>query len=140
MPTSVVVDASVWVSRLMQSDSNHRASETWSNRYTLAHGIFVAPEFIIVELAAALSRITQQPFAARQTAMALYHNFDIKAVDTALLHLASGLAADLRLRAGDAIYVALAHKLGVPLISWDKEQLQRAAPLVQTYSPDTYPF
>lgn len=140
MHPSVVVDASVWVSRLMLDDANHQASVAWSDRYILAQGILVAPEFVVVELAATLSRITQQPTSAKQAAMALYNDFSIKAVDTTLLHWAIDTAANLRLKAGDAIYIALAHQLGIPLISLDKEQLARAAPLVETFSPDIYPF
>jgi len=50
------------------------------------------------------------------------------------------IAADLQLRAGDATYVAVAHQLNIPLISWDKKQLQRAESLVSTYTPDNYAF
>ena len=64
----------------------------------------------------------------------------IQPVDTNLLQLALDLAADLRLKGADAIYVALAHQLGVPLVSWDKEQLQRSSGLIEAYTPGNYPF
>jgi predicted nucleic acid-binding protein len=50
------------------------------------------------------------------------------------------VAINLQLRAGDAIYVALARQLNIPLISWDKEQLQKASTIITTYTPDTYTF
>ena len=38
----------------------------------------------------------------------------------------------------DAIYVAVAKQLNIPLISWDKEQLRKASSLLTTYTPETY--
>ena len=94
-----------------------------------------------VELAAALVRQTNQPATVKQTVKGLYQGIlKIQPVDTNLLQLALGLAADLRLKGADAIYVALAHQLGVPLVSWDKEQLQRSSGLIEAYTPGNYPF
>jgi len=61
-------------------------------------------------------------------------------MDFALIRTAINVANDLQLRAGDATYVAVAYQLSIPLISWDKEQLRKASKIVQTYTPDTYPF
>jgi predicted nucleic acid-binding protein len=49
---------------------------------------------------------------------------------------AASLAADVRLRGGDAVYVAAARRLDLPLITWDSEQRQRAAGLVVVRAPD----
>ena len=61
-------------------------------------------------------------------------------LDDAFIERTAEVASDLQLRAGDAIYVALAHQLSIPLVSWDREQLQRASSLIETYTPDSYPF
>ena len=61
-------------------------------------------------------------------------------MDSALVQAAVDAATDLQLRAGDAIYVALAHQMNIPLVSWDKEQLQRARSLIATYTPENYVF
>jgi predicted nucleic acid-binding protein len=45
------------------------------------------------------------------------------------------LAADKRLRGADAVYVAVARSVGVPLLSWDAEQLERASAVVTTVQP-----
>ena len=37
-------------------------------------------------------------------------------------------------------YVALAHQLNIPLVSWDKEQIQKASSLITTYTPENYIF
>ena len=61
-------------------------------------------------------------------------------MDSALVQAAIDAATNLQLRAGDAIYVALAHQMNIPLVSWDKEQLQRAGRLITTYTPENYVF
>jgi predicted nucleic acid-binding protein len=139
--SSVVVDASVWASLLMPPDPNHVASVAWSSTYITAGALIVVPELMLVELAAALVRQTQQPTTVKQTVRGLYHSvLKIAAADTNLLQLAMELAVDLRLKGAEAMYVALAHQLGVPLISWDKEQLQRSSSAIETFAPDSYPF
>ena len=52
-----------------------------------------------------------------------------------LIEVVIEIASDLQLRAGDATYVAVAHQLNLPLVTWDKEQLQRGAILLSTYTP-----
>jgi predicted nucleic acid-binding protein len=60
-------------------------------------------------------------------------------LDNTLIHLSVNVAANLQLRAADAIYVAVAQRLDIPLVSWDKEQLRKASSLLTTYTPETYP-
>ena len=45
------------------------------------------------------------------------------------------LDAVLRLRGADATYVAVAQRLDLPLITWDREQLERASRLITVRSP-----
>ena len=72
MHPSVVVDASVWASLLMPPDSNHAASLSWSSRYVTTGGLIIVPEFMLVELAAALVRQTNQPTTVKQIVRGLY--------------------------------------------------------------------
>lgn len=138
----VVVDASVLVSQASSQDVYHVASSVWLTRYLTNGGLLIEPEFVLIEVASAISRRTGQATFAEQVAQKLIQSATIRLItlDTTLLHEVIRIAANLGLRAGDALYVALAHQLGVPLISWDKEQLARADPLVEAYSPDLYPF
>jgi predicted nucleic acid-binding protein len=140
--TRVVVDASVWVSRLIPQDVHHSASSTWIEQYTTAGNLLVAPALLLVEVAASVSRQRGQGALARSIVEDLSDTDELHLVplDVSLLQAAVNTAIDLRLRAGDAFYVAVAHHLGVPLVSWDREQLARASSIVTTYSPDTYPF
>jgi predicted nucleic acid-binding protein len=49
--------------------------------------------------------------------------------------LAAELIAEVGLRGADAVYVATAHHLNVPLVTPDREQRARAGRLVEVQSP-----
>ena len=142
MSTTVVVDASVWVSWLITSDVNHESSLLWIVRYLAEGGLLVAPALMLIEVAAAISRQLRDSNLARETVKNLSDAREIRidSMDTTLIWAAVEVATNLQLRAGDATYVALAHQLNIPLVSWDKEQLQRAGSLVATYTPCEYVF
>jgi predicted nucleic acid-binding protein len=48
---------------------------------------------------------------------------------------ATALATSLRLRGADAVYVAVADRLSIPLVTWDPEQLTRAGSRIQVRPP-----
>jgi predicted nucleic acid-binding protein len=140
--TKVVVDASVWVSRLIPQDVHHSASSGWIERYITTGNLLVAPALLLVEVAASVSRQRGQSALARSIVGDLSATDELQLVplDAALLQATVNTAIDLQLRSGDAFYVAVAHQLGVPLVSWDREQLARASTIITVFSPDTYPF
>ncbi len=142
MDVMVVVDASIWVSQLRPQDVNHNASRLWMERYIAAGGLIVAPIFFLIEVAAAISRRTGEPALAKKAIEDLNSLNAIQYVplDSMLIEVVIEIASDLQLRAGDATYVAVAHQLNLPLVTWDKEQLQRGAILLSTYTPITFPF
>ncbi len=142
MDAAVVADASVWVSLFMTQDVNHTASRLWVETYNVRDGQLVAPTFLLVEVAAAIARRSQQSFPARQAVQQLtsFNLLRLVPVDTGLIDDAIDAAINFRLRGGDAMYVGLAQQLGIPLISWDNEQLRRAGVMIGTYTPDSYPF
>lgn len=142
MNASVVLDASVWVSWLRPPDINHEASEIWLDQYIAREGLLVEPALLLIEVAASISRQTGQAMRAKEAINTLRSISKIQIVPLAsvLVQAAVDAAIDLQLRAGDSIYVALAHRLNIPLVSWDKEQLQRARSLIVTFTPDSYVF
>jgi len=139
---AVVIDASVWVSWLMPQDSNHALSMQWMNRYTNAGGLLVAPALLLIEVSAAITRQSGQSILARQavTYLQSVSQMRIVPIDSVLVDDACDIAADLSLRAGDAVYVAVARQMTIPLVSWDRQQLQRAATVLVGHSPHTFPF
>lgn len=142
MDDAVVVDASVMVSWLVPLDANHEASRGWIGRYRAKGGLLVAPTLLVIEAASAIARPIRQPDVAKAAIQRLsaVRTLRLVTVGPNLARAAVNVAAELQLRAGDTIYVALAQILQLPLVSWDKEQLSRAATIIKTYSPDKYSF
>jgi predicted nucleic acid-binding protein len=97
----------------------------------------LCPEILLPEVAAALARGLEDTELAYRAAAQLRalpgHRFVV--VDRALGELATRLAADRRLRGCDAVYVALARREGARLVTWDKQQQERAAAVVETLTP-----
>lgn len=134
----MVVDASVWVSRYLPTEDTHRASREWLEGYFRTGGRLAEPMILLVEISAAISRRTGAAGTARETAEQLtrLRGISFLPVDRRLAAVATWLAADRQLRGADALYVAVAHRLGVPLVTWDREQLERAGSLVRVATPD----
>ena len=135
--TDVVVDASVWVSRLVDSDMHHARCQAWMENQATEGGLLVAPVLVLAEVAGAISRRTNQPNLAHQAVKVLQAvpNLRLVSMDPSLAGLAARLAGDHALRGTDAVYVATASQLGLPLVTLDGEQLQRARSIVSTSSP-----
>ncbi|HXX77414.1 MAG TPA: type II toxin-antitoxin system VapC family toxin [Ktedonobacteraceae bacterium] len=142
MDGSVVIDASVLVSWIVSGDTNHNDSYFWMKKYRAVGGLLIVPAFAMIEIAAALTRQSKQPALAKATIKDLYSLSILRIVplDPPLVRVGVDIASDFQLRAGESTYVAVAYTLKIPLVSWDKEQLQRGGNLIATYTPVTYPF
>lgn len=135
----IVLDASVWVSRLVPQDEHHVVSRQWVERYVGAGGRLAIPVVMLAEVAGAIARRTGRADLADRAVEGLLHlrAARVVAVDRRLGRASAQLAAELRLRGADAIYVALAQQLDLPLVTWDREQQTRAAQVITVYTPAT---
>ena len=132
-----VVDASVWISGFLPDDVNYGRSVAWLNRQTEVGEELVAPRFLLVEVAAGISRRSRNPDAGIHFMELLLDNPTLTLVsltDDVIEHVAR-VGAGLHLRAGDAFYIATAVIAGARLVTWDREQLTRGATLVPTTTP-----
>lgn len=139
---AVVIDASVWASRLMPQDSNHTASIQWMRKYTAIGGLLVAPAFLLIEVSAAITKQTGQATDGKAAVNHIYYVSQMRLVqlDPPLIQAAADIAADMHLISGDAIYVTVADQMDIPLVSWDKQQIQRASGRLTCFTPDNFPF
>lgn len=131
-----VVDASVWISYLLPDDVNHEESRAWFEQLPPTERL-LAPMLLLVEIAAGLARRTGR-LDTVECAVAVVRaepRLTIWSMDDDLMERAVQLAATLRLRAGDAVYVALAAVTGTRLVTWDREQRERSASQVDVASP-----
>lgn len=136
----VVLDASVWVSRTITKDSNHLPARAWITRHFQTRGTIVAPTLFEIEIAAAISRVTKDQQLAHKE-VAQLHRLNARGIlrlitaDTKVIQGATALAIGYGLRAGDAIYAALAQQLGIALVTFDTELLNLPATVITTIRP-----
>ncbi len=139
VPVEVVLDASVWISRELRADANHVTATAWVNQHLQAGGYFVEPSWFLAEVAAAVSRQLSPQDAAKEAALLRRlrrrHVISILPMSAALMRDTIGIATDHGIRAGDAVYVALANRLAIPIVSFDSDQLTRASNLVTIIKP-----
>ena len=124
----VVVDASVWVAYYLPADAFHVQSAVWVRRQVRAKRTLFIPALLPAELAGSVARISNNTSLGVRAARAVLRLSGVRLVslDGDLAAEAALLAARLRLRGADSLYVALARKLGAQLVSWDSEQIARA--------------
>ncbi len=133
----VVIDASVYVSRLQRQEAQHVESVRLLEAVAARGVPVLCPEILLPEVAAALARgLDDAEFAYRVAAhLRTLPGHSFITVDRALSGSAARLAAEFRMRGCDAIYTALAQREGARLITWDKQQRERAAGVVETLTP-----
>ena len=133
----MVVDASVVVSRLVPNDIHHDASRKWLMRHVADGRLLIAPTLLLAEVAGAVARRTGKARLARRAVAAVLRLPALRLVplDEALASAAANLAGQLRVRGADAVYIAAAAALRVPLATWDLEQRERAALVVEIFEP-----
>lgn len=134
----MVVDASVVVSRLVPHDVHHEASRRWLARHVTEGGLLIAPALLLPEVAGAIARRTGEPRLASRAVDAVLRLPELRLVpvDDVLARTAARLAGELRVRGADALYIAAAVALRLPLVTWDVEQRDRASPLVEVLVPE----
>ena len=132
-----VIDASVVVALINTHEQEHASSWAWFERARQADELMVAPVIMLSEVAAALSRGAGDSSLAHRAIRQLARAELIELVPVALVlaEQAAAIAADHRIRGCDALYVALADLLSEPLVTLDRQQLERGAAVVTTRRP-----
>jgi predicted nucleic acid-binding protein len=134
---SIVVDASVWISAWLPADIHHAQSRQWLEAQVNTNELLLAPILVLPEVAGAIARRTGNSALAAQAIARMKQTPSLRLtpIDQRAGDLAAQLAADLQLRGADAVYVAVAHELHIPLATWDDEQGTRAAMIITTVTP-----
>jgi predicted nucleic acid-binding protein len=134
----VVVDASVWLGTLLHTDPFDEPTLRWLQQYQVENGIVAAPTTLLSEVAGAYARRTGQADIAVEYSYEIQSDprVQLYSVDGAPGDASARLAAYLPLKGSDAVYVALAQGLGVPLVTRDREQLERGSAVIQTMTPE----
>ena len=124
----IVVDASVWVARLVSEDSFYEPVKTWMAARLENDDQFLAPSLLLAEIGGAISRRTT-PSLGLKAVEQIQNLPGLQLVDMehSLLREAAQLAAELGLRGADSTYVAVAARLDLPLMTLDIDQRAKAA-------------
>lgn len=131
------LDANIFVRDASPGDPEHAACHALVARLYQSSTMIVLPNLVLAEIAGALSRSFRDPIRARLEVDLLrdLHTIRLIPLDDALAQEAAELAADRALRGADAVYVAVARRHGCALVSLDREQRERAAPVVRALTP-----
>jgi len=124
----IVVDASIWVSRLVSDDASHAIVKGWMTKQREQNIELVSPFLLLAEIGGAISRRTGIDVLGLNAIKQVEKLPGVKLVemDNSLLIDAAHLAAELGLRGADAVYVATAARLNLPMATLDKDQRERA--------------
>lgn len=132
-----VIDASVYVALINADEAEHAASWAWFERVRARGEAIAAPAILLAEVAAALSRGVGDPEMAHRIVDQLERSavIELTPVTVGLAGRAARIAANHRIRGCDALYVALADQLGEPLITLDRQQIERGNAIVDARAP-----
>lgn len=131
------LDANIFVRDASPSDPDHEICHRLMTRLYQESTTIVVPLLVLAEIAGALSRSFRDPIRARLEIDLLraLHHIQLVALDDGLAQEAAEIAADRTLRGADAIYVAVARRYGCALVTLDREQRERARPVVRALTP-----
>ena len=126
--TTLVIDASVWVSAADPTDALSGPSRAFLSRVAARELSIALPEFAKLEIACALARRLRSAEHGRSLTDQMLESplMATYSVNRAVLRKAIQLGTRSFLRAGDALYAAVAQGVEGQLVSWDRELIERA--------------
>ena len=133
----LTIDASVWVSAFDATDVLHESCRDFVRTVTRDMVALRAPSFVLVETACAVARRVGSPDVGRDVAreVAASPHLALIQTDADLEQEALRLGTECRLRAADALYVAVAVRTGSVLITTDRELGARVPERIVTMTP-----
>jgi predicted nucleic acid-binding protein len=132
------IDASVFVNAFNIYESGHAESLQILTVIQQRGDPVIVPTLVVVEIAAAVARVTDDTVGAQQyaSATAALPHLTLVGLSPALARQAAALAASQRLRGADAVYLAVASRYATTLISRDEEQLRRGSRIAACLTPE----
>ncbi len=134
----IVVDASVWVVRFLPQDAHHQACKAWPEEQLCEGDGVVVPAHALAKVAAAISRRTADESLGRQAVELILKLPSVKVVNVAQELGLEGarVAARCRPRGADALCVAAAGLLGIPLVTLGGEQQEQGGECAEAIPPE----
>ena len=132
-----ILDASFTTASALDSDVHNRAAVAWFEVAYRTRLRLSAPAILLAELGAAVRRVTGDSIRAAETVAQFSRVGFIRFYDAdiELCNAAAEIAIRYSIKGCDAIYVALAQQLDEPLVTFDREQAERAAAVIRVIVP-----
>ncbi len=136
----ITIDASVHINALNTAEAGSAVSQACLHRLIEQQQAMCSPTLLLVELAAAAARALNDDDLALELVQAVRSLPGQLWVDLDedLAAEAAQLTAEARLRGADAIYAAVARRYGAPLLTRDRQQLERLPPSVVVLTPEEF--
>ena len=132
--TTLILDASVWVSAADATDGRSESSRAFLSLVVDRDLPISLPELAKLEIACALARRLRDAERGRRLADRMRGSplVTLYPLNRTMLRHALEVGTRGFLRSGDALYAALAHWLDADVVSWDRELIRRAGALTPT--------
>jgi predicted nucleic acid-binding protein len=130
-----VLDASVAVASLRPNEPLHAAAVAFLSPLLKGDDAIVVPAIFRIEVASALARAMFTPAQVARFVGAFVARATIVTIGPRRAIRIERVAIATRLRAADAMYVWLAAREGIPLVTGDAEVQQRAKGACRVVSP-----
>ena len=129
--TTLIVDASVWVAAADPTDAMSDPSRDFLSQVAARELPIALPDFAKLEIACALARRLHSAEHGRSLADQILGSPLITTypLNRAMLQQCVQVGTWTFLRAGDAVYTALAKELDGDVVTWDRELIDRAGAL-----------
>jgi predicted nucleic acid-binding protein len=136
----LTIDASVLVAAAVPDEPAHLVVRALLRAIGRAGMAIHEPAIAVVEVAAGIVRRTGDSSLAEDAVRLLIGlpGAEFHALDLPAAVQAAGVTRELRLRAGDALYAAVALDYGCTLVTMDEELLRRASPLLDVCTPGAW--
>ena len=133
----IVIDASVWVSVILLADVHQREARLWANLMALNQVELAVPAHFPAEVIGVLRRASTSESIIQEAIETIAGGdpFTVHPISVGLGLLSADAARLTTVRGADAVYLALAAWLDVPLVSWDRQQRERGKLFCRTLTP-----
>ncbi|HTE86297.1 MAG TPA: type II toxin-antitoxin system VapC family toxin [Dehalococcoidia bacterium] len=138
MAVTYTIDASVFVNAFNLGEVGHDTSLAFLSAARAEGASMIAPTLLLAEVAGAIARGRQDTAVARSLALDIgrLSTLIMVPLDRTLANESADVAIERRVRGADAVYAAVALRFGSTLVTLDREQRERLAPVLTTKSPE----
>jgi len=132
MVERITIDSSVIVAALLDREKKHNECRNLLEKVKNGEYIAIEPYIVLVEIVAAIKRRTGSSYLAERVKEDLCDINSIVFLDivSTRAHQAADIAKEIGVRGMDAIVIQAAKEFNAPLVSLDREMLERSKSII----------